>query len=212
MNNPVIIFGANVIGRLAKEIFESNEVEVYGFLDDDKKLHNTEIDEVQVLGPTDEQGFLKLIGKKCEAFVATDDNKLRKGLTNMLQESRHIQPMNAVHRKANISKKASIGYGNFIDSDVVMVSGATLGSHCLVQAQAYIGMDTTVGDFVQIGVGSKIGSGVKIENEVFIGAGVTIVAGITVGKGARIGAGSVVIATVKANETIFGNPAQPVKG
>ena len=211
MNNPVIIFGANVIGRLAKEIFESNGVVVYGFLDDDKKLYNTEIDEIKVLGPTDEQGFLKLIGKKCEAFIATDDNKLRKGLTKMLQEARHIQPMNAVHPKANISRKASIGYGNFIDFDVVLVSGASVGSHSLIQAQTYIGMDTSVGDFVQIGVGSKIGAGVKIEDEVFIGAGVTIVAGVTIGKGARIGAGSVVIASVKLSDTVFGNPAQPIK-
>ena len=211
MENPIIILGVNTIGRLAKEIFENNGVVVYGFLDDDKKLHNTEIDEAQVLGATDEQGFLKLIGKKCEAFVATDDNKLRKGLTKMLQEVRHVQPVNAVHSKANISKKASIGYGNFIDSDVVMVSGVSVGSHCLIQAQAYIGMDTSVGDFVQIGVGSKIGSGVKIEGEAFIGSGVTIVSGISIGKGARIGVGSVVIASVKAGETVFGNPAQPVK-
>ena len=211
MNNPVIIFGANVVGRLAKEIFESNGVVVYGFLDDDKKLHNTEIDEAQVLGSTDEQGFLKLIGKKCEAFIATDDNKLRKGLTKMLQEVRHIQPMNAIHPKANISRKASLGYGNFIDSDVVMVSGAVVGSHGLIQAQAYIGMDTSVGDFVQIGVGSKIGAGVKIEDEVFIGAGVTVVSGVTIGKGARVGAGSVVIASIKSNDTVFGNPAQPIK-
>lgn len=211
MQNPVIIFGANVIGRLAKEIFESNGVVVYGFLDDNVKLYKTEIDEVQVLGATDEQGFLKLIGKKCEAFVATDENKLRKGLTNMLLEVRHVQPMNAVHPKANLSKKASIGYGNFIDSDVVMVSGASVGSHGLIQAQAYIGMDALIGDYVQIGVGSKIGAGVKIEDEVFIGSGVTIISGVTIGKGARVGVGSVVIGSVKAGETVFGNPAQGVK-
>lgn len=212
MNNPVIIFGASSIGRLAKEIFESNGVVVYGFLDDDKKLHKTEIDEVQVLGATDDQGFLKLIGKKCEAFVATDENKLRKGLTKMLQEVRHVQPMNAVHQKANVSKRASIGYGNFIDTDVIIASGASVGSHCLIQSQAYIGMDTTLGDFVQLGIGSKISAGVKIEDETFIGSGVTIVSGVTIGKGARVGVGSVVIASVKAGETVFGNPAQPVKG
>jgi sugar O-acyltransferase (sialic acid O-acetyltransferase NeuD family) len=212
MNNPVIIFGASSIGRLAKEIFESNGVVVYGFLDDDKKLHKTEIDEVQVLGSTDDQGFLKLIGKKCEGFVATDENKLRKGLTNMLQEVRHVQPMNAVHSKANISKRASIGYGNFIDTDVIIASGATVGSHCLIQSQAYIGMDTTLGDFVQVGIGSKISAGVKIEDEAFIGSGVTIVSGVTIGKGARVGVGSVVIASVKAGDTVFGNPAQPLKG
>lgn len=207
----MIIFGANTIGRLAKGIFESNGVVVYGFLDDDKKLHHTEIDEVQVLGSTDEQGFLKLIGKKCEAFVATDDNKLRKGLTAMLLEDRHLQPANAVHQKANISKKAGIGYGNFIDTEVTIASGAEIGSHCLIQAKSYIGMDCKLSDFVQVGVGSKINSGVVIDAEAFIGSGVTIISGVTIGKGARVGAGSVVIASVKAGETVFGNPAQPIK-
>ena len=37
VKNPVIIFGANYLGRAAKEIFEANEIVVYGFLDDDKK-------------------------------------------------------------------------------------------------------------------------------------------------------------------------------
>ena len=211
MDNPVLIFGANYIGRLAKEIFESNGIVIYGFLDDDKKLHKTDVDEVQVLGSTEEQGFLKLIGKKCEAFVATDDTKLRKGLTAMLLDARHIQPMNAVHKQADISKHASIGYGNFVDKNVTIVSGASLGSHCLIQANSYIGMDASLGDFVQLGVRCTINSGVKIENEAFIGSGVTVVSGVTIGKGARVGAGSVVVASVKAGETVFGNPAQAIK-
>jgi len=43
-----------------------------------------EIDEVMVIGATDDDGFLKLIGKKCEAFVAIDDNKLRKSIVKIL--------------------------------------------------------------------------------------------------------------------------------
>jgi Trk K+ transport system NAD-binding subunit len=104
MENPVLIFGANHLGRAAKEIFEANGNVVYGFLDDDKKLHNTELDETIVLGSTDDDGFLKLIGKKCEAFVAVDDNRLRKGITRMLHEVRHVQPVNAIHRDAIIAK------------------------------------------------------------------------------------------------------------
>jgi acetyltransferase-like isoleucine patch superfamily enzyme len=38
-----------------------------------------------------------------------------------------------------------------------------------------------------------------------------IISGVTIGKGARVGAGSVVIAPVKAGDTVFGNPAQKVK-
>ncbi len=206
-----MIFGASYIGRAAKEIFEKNGVVVYGFLDDDKKLHQKEIDEATVLGSTDDDGYLKLISKKCEAFIAVDDNKLRKGLVKMLHEVRHVQPVNAVHPQSSVSTKAEIGYGNFVDHGASVSVGAKIGSHCLIHAQAHLGVEASLGDFVQVGAGSIINSGVKIEDEVFIGSGVTIVSGITIGKGARIGAGSVVIAPVKAGETVFGNPAQAVK-
>jgi sugar O-acyltransferase (sialic acid O-acetyltransferase NeuD family) len=210
MENPVIIFGANALGRAAKEIFESNEVVVYGFLDDNKNLHNTELDEVTILGDTDNDGFLKLIGKKCEAFVAVDDNKLRKGLVKMLNEVRHLQPVNAIHSNAKISARAGIGHGNFIDFGVYLAPGSKIGHHCILNARVTVGVEASLGDFVQVGAGSVINSGVVIEGEVFIGSGATIVSGVTVGKGARIGAGSVVIAPVKAGETVFGNPAKSI--
>jgi sugar O-acyltransferase (sialic acid O-acetyltransferase NeuD family) len=211
MENPVIIFGANYLGRQAKEIFESNGNVVYCFLDDDKKLHNTTIDNITVLGSTDDQGFLKLIGKKCDAFVAVDDNKFRKTIVTMLNDDRHVQPVNAIAQGNVLSDSVGIGHGNFIDQGVKIGAGASLGNHCIIGAGAIIGMETKIGDFVQVGAGSIINAGAEIENEVFIGSGVTIVGGITIGKGARIGAGSVVVAPVKGGETVFGNPAQKVK-
>lgn len=211
MENPVIIFGANYLGRIAKEIFESNEVVVYGFLDDDRKLYNTEIDDAVVLGSTDDDGFLKLIGKKCEAFIAIDDNKLRKSIVQMLQEVRHIQPVNATHKHALLSPKAIIGHGNFFDIGFTSGPGSTIGSHCLLQAKSHVGAESVLGNFVQVGSGTIISPGVTIEDEVFIGSNATIISGISIGKGARIGAGSVVIGSVKAGETIFGNPATKIK-
>ncbi|HZX74485.1 MAG TPA: NeuD/PglB/VioB family sugar acetyltransferase [Cyclobacteriaceae bacterium] len=211
MTNPVMIFGANYLGRAAKEIFESNSVVIYGFLDDDKKTHNSEVDDVVVLGSTDDDGFLKFIGKKCEAFVALDDNKLRKATVEMLQEVRHVQPVNAIHNKAIISTKAAIGHGNFVDVSASAAPGSTIGNHCIIHAHSVIGVEAKLGNFVQIGAGSVINAGVEIGDEVFIGSGVIIVSGVTIGKGARVGAGSVVIGPVKAGETVFGNPAQKVK-
>ncbi len=210
MENPVIIFGAQAIGRAAREIFEDNGNVIYCFLDDDKKLHNTEIDTVTVLGSTDDDGFLKLIGKKCEAFIASDDMKVRKSLVKMLNDVRHVQPVNAVHKSSIIASSASIGYGNFIDQGAKIGAGASVGHHCLIYSGAIIGPEAIVGDYVQVGAGSIINGGVTVEAESFIGSGVTIVSGVTIGKGARVGAGSVVIGSVKAGETVFGNPAQTI--
>lgn len=206
-----MIFGASYLGRMAREIFEVNGNVVYGFLDDDKQRHGKEFDGITVLGSTDDDGFLKLIGKKCEAFVAIDDNRLRKSLVKMLNEVRHVQPVNAIHRDALLANHVELGHGNFIDAGVKVGVGAKLGNHCIVQCGALIGAEAVVSDFTQIGAGSIINAGVRIEPEAFIGSGVTIVSGVTIGKGARVGAGAVVIAPVKDGETVFGNPAQPVK-
>ncbi len=206
-----MIIGANSLGRTAKDIFEENELVVYGFLDDDKSLHDTEIDDVSVLGSSEDESFLTLVGKKCESFVAVDDNRVRKSLVKLLNEEYKVQPVNAIHKRAVISKRADIGHGNLIDADVLIGNRSKIGNHCILNTRVTIGAGAAVGNFSQIGTGAIVGSEVSIEEEVFIGSGVTIVAGISIGKGARVGAGSVVVAPVAKGETVFGNPAQVVK-
>ncbi|MFN3803218.1 acetyltransferase [Belliella pelovolcani] len=211
MEKPVIILGAKGIAHPALEIFNSNNVVVYGFLDEDEKLHGQEINVVPVLGNPEDDGFLKLIGKKCEAFVAVDDNKYRQFLVKMLIERRKVQPINAIHERAYISTDAVIGHGNFVNGNVTVGAAATVGNHCIFNSGAIVDHGSKIGDFVQIGAGSIVNANVTIEEGAFVGSGVVLVSGITIGKNARIGAGSVVISDVKANDTVFGNPAAPIK-
>ncbi|PRY89154.1 acetyltransferase [Mongoliibacter ruber] len=211
MDKPVIILGAKGIAQAALEIFNSNEVITYGFLEEDATMHGTEINEVSVLGNPEDEGFLKLIGKKCEAFVAVDDNKYRQFLVKMLNDNRKVQPVNAIHQSAYISTNAAIGHGNFINARVTIGTAAQVGSHCILHSGAIIEHQAELADFVQVGAGSFINSNVKIGKGAFIGSGVTIVSGVTIGKNARVGAGSVVISDVQDGETVFGNPAAPIK-
>jgi len=210
MDKPVIILGAKGIAHPALEIFNSNQVIIYGLLDEDQTLYGTEINNVPVLGNTEDEGFLKLIGQKAEAFVAVDDVKYRKFLVEMLLEVRKVQPVNAIHARAYISTDASLGHGNFINANVSMGAGAKVGSHCIFHTGVIIDHKVEIADFVQIGAGSVVNAEVTIEEGAFIGSGVTIVGGVTIGKGARVGAGSVVIASVGKNETVFGNPAAKI--
>jgi sugar O-acyltransferase (sialic acid O-acetyltransferase NeuD family) len=211
MENPVIIFGAKGIGKVALEIFKSNNVEVYCFLDDDTKLHNTEIGEVVVMGSTDDDGFLKYIGNKCEAFIAIDEDAYRRSLVKMLNERRKVMPVNAIHKKSSISNSAVIGHGNLIDAGALISTFAKIGSHCILHARSVVNFEAELDDFVQVGAGSIINSGVKVGKNSFIGSGVTIISGVTIGKNVRIGAGSVVLADVKDGATVFGYPAVEVK-
>ncbi|CAN5410891.1 acetyltransferase [soil metagenome] len=210
MDKPVIIFGAGGLGKAALDIFQSNNVVVYCFLDDNAALTGTEINGISVLGRTDQEEYVNIIGPKTEAFVAIDDNKYRKAIVEILIEDRKSMPVNAIHKSAFISEAARIGHGNFINMSVNIGSGAKIGNHCLLHSKAVIDHEVEIEDFVQIGAASVINSGVKIGKNAFIGSGVTIISGVNIGSGARVGAGSVVIADIKKNETVFGNPAKAV--
>ncbi len=204
----MLIFGAGSLGLTVLDLFQRNNVVVYGLLDDDKALHGREFGNVSVLGDTDDDGYLKLIGQKCEAFVAIGDGRVRKRIVKLLNERRKVQPVNAIHDTAIVSALASIGHGNLIAARAVINPYAEVGQHCIIQPGAIIESQATLGDYVQIGTGSIVNSGVAIEEGAFIGTGATLVAGVTIGKNARIGAGSVVVESVEAGATVFGNPAK----
>lgn len=211
MENPVVIFGAKGLGVTAQEIFQSNNHLIYCFLDDDETLHGNDLNMISVLGSTDDEGFLKLIGKKCDAFVALENSKAREVVTEMLLNVRKVMPVNAIHNRSYISTYATLGFGNLIAAGASIGANTTLGSHCIVHTNATIDYEVVVDDFVQIGAGSVINSGVKVEKGVFIGSGVVIISGVKIGKNARIGAGSVVMNDIKAGTIVFGVPALEVK-
>lgn len=210
MDKPVIIFGGKSLGKAAIEIFKSNNVVIYGILEDDKNLLGKEISEIPVLGTTDDENFLKILGKKCDAFLAYDDTKLKKSLVKTLVNERKVMPVNAIHKNVVIAASAELHHGTMINGGVVIGAFAKVGNHCLLNSGAVIDHEVVLGDFVQIGAGSVINSNATIEEGAFIGSGAIVVSGITVGKNARIGAGSVVIENVKEGQTVFGNPAKTV--
>lgn len=211
MAKPVLILCATNLGKAALDIFKSNEVVVYGFLDDDKKLTGTEIDDLTVLGTTEDESFLKIIGKNCDVFIASDDNAWRARVIKNIKETRKAMPVNAIHKNAHIAPTSIIHHGCLINQNVQVGSNSEIGNHCILHTGAIVDFSSKIGDFVQIGAGSVIGSGVQVGDHAFIGSGATIVSGVKIGEGARVGAGSVVISDVKKGETVFGNPAAVIK-
>lgn len=211
MINPVVILGAKNLGGIALDNFKSNGLTLYCFLDDDSKLHGTEIDDVSVLGACDDDGYLKLIGKKCDAFVAIDDRKLHKHYVELLKERRHVQPVNCIHKSSILSEKIIIGHGNMINIGAVIAAFVEIQNYTFIQIGAKIDQYAKLADYVHVGAGAVIGANVTIEEGAFIGTGAIVVSGITIGKNARVGAGAVVVENVKANGTVFGNPAKEVK-
>ncbi len=210
MENPVIILGAQKLGLAALDIFQSNDVVVYCFLDDEVKLHQTEVNNITVMGTTDDPEFLKILGKKCEVFVAAEETATRKSLINLLKDEYQAIPVNAIHKFTSVSENAWLGHGNLINAGAIINANARLGDYCIIQSNAVVDSGAQLSEFVQVGAGAVVNADVVIEEGAFIGSGAVIVAGVKIGKKARVGAGAVVVANVPANQTVFGNPAQKV--
>lgn len=199
------------MGTAALDIFNSNSVMVYCFLDDSGKLQQQEVNNVAVMSSTEDSEFLKLIGNKCDVFVAVEDAAARKGLIKMLKDEYKVVPVNAIHRFSAVSEHAWLGHGNLIAAGAVVNNNAKVGNYCLIQSRAVVDANAEIGDFAQVGTGAVINSEVVIGEGAFIGSGAVVVSGVKIGKNARVGAGSVVVADVPAKATVFGNPAAPIK-
>lgn len=210
MENPVIILGAQNVGTTALDSFLSNDIVVYCLLDDDTTLQNTELNDVPVMGNTDDKELLKLLGKKCEVFVATEDTASRRSLTSMLHDEYQVVPVNAIHARASVSPHAWLGHGNLVSANAVIASNTKIGNGCLIGPNSVVDTRAELADYVQVGAGAILNAGVILGEQAFVGAGAVVVAGVKIGAKARIGAGSVVVADVPAGQTLFGNPAVKV--
>ena len=106
VEKPVIILGTHGLGKLALEIFQKNGIVVYGLLSEDGALQGTEVNHVPILGSIEDEQYLGLLGKACEAFVAIEQDASRQNLISMLNEQRQVMPINAIHPVADIAESA----------------------------------------------------------------------------------------------------------
>ena len=211
MEKPVIIIGLTTYTQGVIDIFESNEIVIYGILDDRKELHGKEVREIPVLSNTTDQEYLKLLKNDCEVFVTGDENAVRsKQIENLRKKYKRV-PVNAIHQSSILSSSCSMGHGNYIAMGATVGAGVELQSNIILNSNVSLGISVTIGDYSNLGQGVIVGNECSIGSNVFIGTGAVIVPGITIGDNARIGAGSVVVEEVKENTTVYGNPAKVVE-
>ncbi len=210
MENPIIILGANALGKTALDIFQLNDILIYCFLDEDESLHNQEIFEIAVMGSPSDDGFLKYIGKKCDAFVAATDAQERRQWVELLSKRRKVVPVNAIHPKAIVAQHAQVGEGNLVEAGVVLGTDTSVGNHTLIRANATLAAECRIADYVTIGANCSIGERVEIGEQTLIGAGAIVMPGVKIGSHAQVAPGSLVMQNVDDEQTVFGSPAKAV--
>lgn len=202
----ILIFGAGGHGKVVLDILLETDVDVIGFLDDDRNKIDFKIRGIKVLG-----GFSYLENKKNIGIaLGIGDNKIRE---NIFKAVKKIQlPLaSAIHPKTVISKNVQLGQGVVVMAGVVINPGAILGDGVVVNTGATVDHDCYLKKFSQVWPGAHLAGSVRVGEFSYIGTGASIVNNIKIGKNVIIGAGAAVVSDIADDVVAVGVPAKVIK-
>jgi sugar O-acyltransferase (sialic acid O-acetyltransferase NeuD family) len=158
--------------------------------------------------------FLSLKIKSFDFLVAIADSKLRRVAAEKLN-SNFGNPINLISKQSNFLDSVTMGRGNIIFPGTTISTDVKIGDFVIVNANAYIGHDCSIGNYVTISPCVTVCGNVEIENEVFIGANTSIIQGsltskVQIGENSILGMGTNILTSVSASRTLVGNPARDI--
>ncbi|SDK15355.1 acetyltransferase EpsM [Catalinimonas alkaloidigena] len=153
---------------------------------------------------TDEATLLLL--KQYDYFVAIGDNRLRKKITEHLEE--HLgKAAIAHHPNAIVAPHLEIGPGTLIGAGAVLNPACSLGRGVICNTCCIIEHECKIGNFAHIAPGAILTGNVSVGECAVVGAGATILPGLTIGRYAIVGAGATVTRHVPEGAVVVGTPA-----
>ncbi len=206
----LLIIGARGWGRevydIAKACIEAGaDFLVKGFLDDKADALNGYKDYPPIIGPVETYEI-----KKDDIFIcALGDVKYKKQYADIIQ-AKGGEFISLVHPTAIIGTNAQIGKGCVVGAYANLSSDTIIGDFVTISIRAGMGHDSTIGNYSHIGGNCCISGFVTIGESVTMHPGCVMVPHRKIGNNAVIGTGSVVLSNVKANTTVFGNPAKKI--
>ncbi len=208
MQEKAIIVGAGTYGQVYAEYLK-DEYQIIGFIDDDRRLLDTEINNIKVLGNF--EYLLNQIDKNINVFVPIGNNHVRANLLKKLMEKGFNTP-NFIHKNTRIHSSVNIGKCVYILHGTNIMPHTTIGDYVLISMGVNIAHHTIIDEGCFFSQGSNIGASIHFKNYVFCGISSTVMTGVkTVGQKSLIGAGAVIIRDVPAGATVVGNPGRIIK-
>jgi len=196
-------FASEVI-EWAKDILEdtSKDWTIHAMLDNisNKPIANIPvIDTINDYIPKDDDVFICAIG----------DPETKMKFCNLML-SREAQFINLIHPTAVIGESVSLGKGIIACPFSVISANALIEDFVTINLHSTIGHDTMVKRGCTLSCHCDVTGHVVLGENCFMGSHALVIPGVAVENNVKIGAGSVVISKVKANTTVFGNPARPI--
>ena len=209
-STSIVGLGAGGHGRVIADILlRSSIYNLTTWLDQDTKLHGTEVYGVKVIGDDTMLSEIQASGIN-HAFIgvgSTGDTNIRRQIAAHITAIGMTLPM-ICDPSSTLSQSAEIESGVCIFPHAIINPNCKIGACAIVNTRATLEHDCTVGKFAHLAPSSTVGGNCKIGDGAHIGIGATIKENISIGSNAIVGAGAVVVSDVAPGTTVTGIPAK----
>ncbi|MBV9988358.1 MAG: acetyltransferase [Chitinophagaceae bacterium] len=196
MDTTFFLIGAGGHAKVIIEIIEEMGGRIAGLSDDNKAINSLHDYPVNENAPQDAQ-----------IILAIGNNAGRKRLAEEMNNSFGT----AIHPKATLSGRCSVGEGTVIMAGATINSSTTIGKHCIINTNASVDHDCVIKDFAHISPNAALAGNVTVGEGAQVGIGSAVMQGICVGDWAIVGAGAVVIEDVPDYAVVVGVPARVIR-
>lgn len=207
----IILVGAKN-PQTIKELQDAKRInanlEVIGFLDNDKEKKGKDFYGVPILG-----GFELL-----DSFVGQDIyflNTITRTTVDRYETSKIIVDkglkfMNLINPTVDLSM-TKIGIGNYIQEGVKIQADCIIGNNSAINVGAVVAHETVIGNSVFLAPRVALAGCITIGDGTLIGINATVLPRIKIGKWCTIGAGAVVTKDLPDYSVVAGNPARIIR-
>ncbi len=206
----IIIIGTGGFGRevlwTINDCNKNNKVfQVLGFLDDDKSLVNTKVENLPILGTVD--WIFSNSESNIFYVIAIGDCKIRESIVKKLKNE-NIRFQTIIHPSVIKSESVEIGEGSIIQAGCILTVNIKIGKHVHINIKSTVGHDCIIKDFVTLNPGVHVNGDILIGKGSFVGSGAIMKDEIKIGEKSTIGAGTVLINDVPESSLVVGVPGK----
>ncbi len=201
MNNQIIIIGAF---QEMTELCLDCGFDIVGYIDSQRVIKS----EGRFLGGDDDLVSIYNQYGDIPVVITPDNPQVRKKLYYKYKET-GFKFQTIVSPTAHISPSATIDVGSVVQHGANVSSNVRIGSCVKINVNANVMHDCVIDDFTTIAPNAVLLGKVHIAKACYIGANSTILPYHQIGSGSVVGAGAVVTKDVEDNNVVMGIPARP---